>query len=199
MTGRAPLEGRARSVFGPSVSGSRRGGSARAGRSEGTTGWRFHPVMSLSDFMPYGAPELVEGAEPRMARATLLASGLVAMMVWCLGIVVASQPAVRELPTVFPRIPTFTPQTYAFQKRQPPGPVIPKVTRPEGELQPIPDEPPVLPSIEEPGPIGPVTPEKGGEPDQTQGGGAVVPCPCDDPAPGTFVYTDEFPQLVRSV
>lgn len=155
--------------------------------------------MSLSDFMPYGAPELIEGAEPRMARATLLASGLVAAIVWCLGIVVASHPGVRELSPVLPRIPAFELKAYEPEQPQPQRPVIPKFTQPEGELHPVPDEPPVLPRIEEPGPIGPAASDKVGEPDLTDSHGTVAPCLCDDPDPGTYVYTDEYPQLVRSV
>jgi protein TonB len=60
------------------------------------------------------------------------------------------------------------------------------------------DEPPVLPEIEEPGPIGPVAPVRGGEPDAT-GRGTLEPSVSDDPDPNTFVWTDELPQLVRSV
>jgi hypothetical protein len=52
--------------------------------------------MALSDFMPYGAPELLEGASPRMARSTFTATGLVAAIVCCIGIVVANRHVIQE-------------------------------------------------------------------------------------------------------
>jgi protein TonB len=158
--------------------------------------------MSLSDFMPYGAPELIEGAEPRMARATMVASGLVAALVWCLGIVAANHRVVRELPPVFPVMPSFDPKLYEPDKPRSPGPVIPvipKFVEPVGVLHPVAEVPPELPKIDERGPIGPVSPERG-EPDVPRGNAQVQEtCPCADPAPDAFVYTDEVPQLVRSV
>src|SRR5512144_1087361 len=79
MTGRASLEERARSVSGDSVK---------------PTGGGIHPVMALSDYMPYGAPELLDGASPRMAQATFMASGLVAAIVCSLGLLIASRPVI---------------------------------------------------------------------------------------------------------
>src|SRR5262252_3353128 len=56
--------------------------------------------MALSDFMPYGAPELLEGASPRMARSTLAASGLVALLAWGVGLIVANQHPLIEIPVI---------------------------------------------------------------------------------------------------
>ena len=61
--------------------------------------------MSLSEFMPYGAPELLEGASPRMARSTFTASALVAAMVCCLGLVTANRSSLRDITGCLPPPP----------------------------------------------------------------------------------------------
>jgi protein TonB len=152
--------------------------------------------MSLSDFMPYGAPELIDGAAPRMARATMMASGFVAVLVWCLGLVATSHPVVRELKPEFPPIRTFEPRDYVPE--HPPGPRAGiRTTEPLGDLRPVVDEP-VQPTIDDPAPVGPVSPERG-EPDEIGRGNMEDVGISDDPLPTEFVSTDEYPQLVRGV
>lgn len=41
--------------------------------------------MLLSEFVPHGAPELIEGASTRLARSTAVASAIVALLVVSLG------------------------------------------------------------------------------------------------------------------
>ena len=153
--------------------------------------------MALSDYMPYGAPELLEGASPRLARSTLVASGLVATLVFGLGILAASRPVMRELdPGSFPPS-IFEPLVYEPQPPPGPAPAIPRFKAVDGDYRPVVEAPPVLPSIEDPGPIGPASSDQRGEPEMVRGGPAPDPSP--DPPPDAFVYTDELPQLVRGV
>src|SRR5262245_41972338 len=141
MTGRAPHEGRARSVS---------GGSVR------TTGGGIHPVMALSDFMPYGAPELLEGASPRLARSTLLASGFVAVLIWCLGMVAANRSVERELPPVYVPPYDFHPEQFNEPKRDDGGFKVRPPKAAVSEYKPVITERPFEQEIEEPGPVGPV-------------------------------------------
>ena len=153
--------------------------------------------MALSDHMPYGAPELLDGASPRMARSTLVSSGLVAIMVWSLGLLAANHAVVLETREVG--------KAYLFEPKQyePTGPVQPSpivhITRDGGDFKMVPDDTPIQTEIETPGPAGPVSPDPSGEPDGVHDGGSLGPKPSPDPEPGCFVYTDELPQLVSQV
>ena len=62
--------------------------------------------MALSDFLPYGAPELLEGASARLARSTLVASTAVALLVVAMGAVLMRQarPTWDPVPDVVPPI-----------------------------------------------------------------------------------------------
>ena len=154
--------------------------------------------MSLSEFMPYGAPELLEGASPRMARSTFTASALVAAMVWGLGLVAANHPTLRTVEEDIGPKYTFDPKIYEPEKPSEPAPDVVKVRPPDGEIHPVDVEPPLAPRIEEPGSTG-LEPSSGkGEPDVVRDGGTVAPPPAE-PQPWEYVYTDELPQLVRSV
>jgi len=155
------------------------------------------PVMALSDYMPYGAPELLDGASPRMARATFLASGLVAAMVCCAGLIASSRPAVVEVPLGPARKYYLEPEV---RTKEPAGsgPVLVKVTKAPSIYHPVLNAPPLAPPIDEPPVAGPESSSHTGEPEAADGGGSV-PVQDVDPPPGVFVYTDELPQLVRAV
>lgn len=154
--------------------------------------------MALSDFMPYGAPELLEGASPRMARSTFTATGLVAAIVCCIGIVVANRPIVRER---FIEIPPVVFNPDEFHVLQPPGnpqPPVP-IKSFDGNFKSVPDEPLVPPSnVDEP-PVAPVSPVSGNGHDEVRDTPIAPPTSDADPLPGVYVNTDELPQLVRSV
>ena len=162
------------------------------------TGEGIHPVMALSDFMPYGAPELLEGASPRMARSTFAATAMVAALVWCLGIVAANRHPALE-PTIEIPPDVFNPEQ--LHVLPPPGttpPVVP-VTRIDGDFRPVPVETLVPPAIVDPASIAPVPPGPGTGSDvvRTQ---TIGPAPPErEPLPDEYVYTDELPQLVRGV
>ena len=156
--------------------------------------------MALSDFMPYGAPELLEGASPRMARSTLVASGLVAMLVWAAGALLASRPQpipVIELPPdPFRWMPPIQTQPSAPPQ---PVPVAPYVD-PAATPVPVPEAPSTPHTDEPPLPADP-TLQPTGDVSQVQPSGPAVPagCGCEEPLPTDYVYTDELPKLVRSV
>ena len=183
MTGRAPLEGRARSVSGGSVH---------------ATGEGIHPVMALSDFMPYGAPELLEGASPRMARSTFAATAMVAVLVWGLGIVAASRHPVLE-PTIEVPPDVFNPEQLHVLPPPSTAPPVARIARVDGDFRVIPVEALVPPTIVEPPSIAPVSPVRGtgSDVERTQ---TIGPAPPErEPLPDEYVYTDELPQLVRGV
>jgi len=154
--------------------------------------------MALSDFMPYGAPELLEGASPRMARSTLTATGLVAAIVCCIGIVVANRPVAQERVIEFP--PVFNPDR--FQVLQPPrsdSRRVPVHYEPIGNFEPGPEQVPEQPVILEPPASGPVTSGTDDGSDAARGPGNDPVTLDPDPLPNVYVYTDELPQLVRRV
>jgi len=154
--------------------------------------------MALSDFMPYGAPELLEGASPRMARSTFTATGLVAAIVCCIGIVVANRHVVPE-PVIEIPPDVFNPDR--FQVLQPPGKPVPPVpiTRFDGTFKPVHEETPEPPTIVDLPPVAPVSPVPGNGSDEVRDT-PIGPVTSDiDPLPGVYVYTDELPQLVRAV
>jgi len=154
--------------------------------------------MALSDFMPYGAPELLEGASPRMARSTFTATGLVAAIVCCIGIVGANRHVVQE-PVIEIPPDVFNPDE--FHVLQPPGnPQAPVPIKSfDGNFKSVPDEPLVPPSIVDEPPVAPVSPVQGNGHDEVRDTPIAPPATSDDPPLGLYVYTDELPQLVRRV
>jgi protein TonB len=155
--------------------------------------------MALSDYMPYGAPELLEGASPRMARSTFAATGLVAAMVCALGALVSSRPAVREVPAEVFRQFEFQPEIHEPQLQPGLVPVIPKVTPVAREFQPVADERTVVPAIDETPIVGAESSTHRGEPDTAPSGDDPIATPPADPLPGKYVYTDELPTLAHAV
>ena len=157
--------------------------------------------MALSDFLPYGAPELLEGASARLARSTLTASLGVALLVAGSGAILmqASRPALP--PVIIPVIrdlldvkvlgpePTFEehftpPAKNEFDPNATPE-VVDDVVVPEIEFT----KTLALDGLRGDGPTteGPAGPASGsGAADR----GA-------DPAWNDFVVVDEFPALVR--
>ena len=152
--------------------------------------------MALSDYFPYGAPELLKGAAARMARSTMGSSLLVTLLVVAFGAMRPSAVIDPEdlLPPSDPIVlqpPPLDQQLIAAPARPADAPPVELPDRSAiPELVPdVPEQdwedtgpPPTEPPSE--GPIGPVTPGSG-------------PCPCEpkavDPEPGEFVDVDELP------
>jgi protein TonB len=154
--------------------------------------------MPLSDFMPYGAPELLEGASPRMARSTFTASVLVAAMVCGLGLVTASRSGLNKAPGfTAPRREFKLDEFQLLEPLQPSPPAPPKVHVEGGDYRPVDVERPSVP-IADPSSIGSEASSDRGEPDAV-GQGTDTLAPPAEPRPDEYVYSDELPQLVRSV
>src|SRR5215472_4683638 len=158
--------------------------------------------MALSDYMPYGAPELLEGASPRMARATFTSTALVASLVWCLGIIVANHPGAAVPPEIEVPPDIFSPEQ--VRVHEPTGtvpPVIPITPSRNVEFHPVPDEKTQPPAIDPAPPVvsdSPALPGRKGEPDAMPTGPGSSPCLCTEPSPTEYVYTDELPTLVSA-
>ena len=158
--------------------------------------------MALSEYMPYGAPELLEGARQRMASSTAIATLTVAMIVCGLGSLLAH--STRTLAPEFPPLRTFVllppmlnppvdaPRTILVAP-------APASTHPQGLPVPVPDlVAPVLPADPaNPGEtiVQSVIPGPGGTTDLI---GRVAP---DGDFPGIhdYVYVDSVPNLVKGV
>jgi protein TonB len=160
----------------------------------------IHPVMALSDYMPYGAPELLDGASPRMASSTFAASTLVAAIVCCLGLLTAKQPLTRR-DVVCPS-PSDSSVFRQFTILQPPSSATQRApttyARP-ADFHPADVDPPPVAMIEEPVPAGPDPSAATGGPEGVRDADGVPPASGPDPLPSDFVYVDELPQLVRGV
>jgi len=156
--------------------------------------------MSLSDYMPYGAPELIDGAASRMARSTLVATGLVAMLTWCAGIAGFGGHAVVPVkPETIPGWVFLPPPRFPDQPPSAKPTRIVQPTNPFSIPKPVFDPPPVEPTMDERGPI------DANEPPDTRGPGGppgmVSPegCLCGGgPPPTEYVYRDVEPELLRS-
>ncbi|MEQ1833341.1 MAG: TonB family protein [Candidatus Eisenbacteria bacterium] len=157
--------------------------------------------MALSEYMPYGAPELLAGAEARLARATGVASLAIALLVGLVGAVGLRVMSRAASPAPDARIVEFLPpiDLHELLTWTPPSGTPPATADPHAEVRPLPGRPddiepvfadtrPTLASGAVAGPAGPI----GAVP-----AGPIVVAPEDDPPAGTFVFAEEYPNLVR--
>jgi protein TonB len=154
--------------------------------------------MALSEYMPYGAPELLAGSRSRMARATLAASLAVAMLVSGLGAILNRGGTTITLePFAGPIVllpPAELPKNY-----ETPPPVQPAPPLSHELLTPVP-----VPDRVAPQDI-PDTPSLPGAPGMQNGHDTAAPeshgvpmLPVEkDPEPGVFVPVDELPVAVQ--
>ena len=157
--------------------------------------------MALSDFMPYGAPELLDAAPARMARSTLVANLAVTLMVASVGLVTS-----RSIPTVTLEPDEIRVYTILDPLRPQELEPAPDHVEPAKPDQTIDEHANVEPRADtdvppsEPERIGPsVGPEgEGPGPDIVIPGTGTGTAPVPDPQPGEFVYTDEMPALVSA-
>jgi protein TonB len=158
--------------------------------------------MSLSEFMPYGAPELLEGAAPRMARSTMLATGLVMVLTWSAGLVAMRQPHVIELPgDLIPVIeiqppPRLRDESGRRERTAPEAPII----DPSTFVRPVDEEPPVVPPPIDAGKAESNQPPGREGPDSPPGIVGQGPCVCGGGEPVTpeYFYHDVEPELVTA-
>lgn len=155
-------------------------------------------TVSLFQFMPYGAPELLAAGRVHLARALAVSSLLPVLAFFALLAVVPMLRTVRLPPVVpsDPRIVDITRPTIIRPRA--PEAAVPSV-RPnpaEGVLVPVPETDEPLPPVTEKGP--PDIPPGPGV--RTHDGPAPGPrsgAPAADPTRGIWIYTDELPQAVR--
>lgn len=157
--------------------------------------------MALSDFMPYGAPELLDGAGSRMARATMLGSLCVATLVLALGAVLTrgfttvptALDPIREIKWM-PEVVIDDPLVHA----------VPRALTEQVLIDPHAAVRAVEEVLE---PAAPVTEFPPAPPGQSGTDRETVEVPPAsgsglltlqrDPLPGDYVYTDEYPAMVR--
>lgn len=160
--------------------------------------------IALYEFMPYGAPELLEASQPNLTRAIATASGgVIAAFGFALALATwfAAHPGVRvvELPPVidlFPA-PIILEPPHAPNTRP-----IPPIARPvDGPVVPVHDDQ-VVPNT----PIAPPSDAREGtregvqgDPPIAPGGASVAPPTNEHPLLGEFVPFDEAPVLITSV
>jgi protein TonB len=158
--------------------------------------------MALKDFMPYGAPELLDAAPERMARSTLMASLFVALLVATLGTITSRQVQVPVEPRV---VPDLTELLNVLIPPPPPSGVPPvEIARMQGEpdansiIKVKPDELVAPDNFKEfVAPVG----ATGTGPVDERATGEAAPGTIQwvEPTPEQFVYTDQMPALVRAV
>jgi len=153
---------------------------------------------SLFEFMPYGAPELLQSRRERLASAILVSSLTIAMAFAVAGglarlIVV---PAVVILPTTCP--PPVEPQQYWTQRRPPAPPPVPGARAPSFAGIPVPSAEPDIPQVKDGGKSmdGVAGPEVTGPTTDD----AIAP-PGDDalPPPNAYVWAEQYPEAITEV
>jgi protein TonB len=154
--------------------------------------------MALSDFMPYGAPELLDGSDRRLLRSTFLASSAVALLFPLLGLFVA-KTIIRDV-TIDPPpiVDTFgnvelLPPPPAPTQAPPGTPIVQDATP-----VPVPDIDRTVRDLEPAAPVQTVTPVSGGN------GTGVVPAQQGHaegnvPQIGEYVPHDVEPEIMREV
>ena len=155
--------------------------------------------MALSDFWPYGAPELLEGASARMARSTLLASLGVALMVVTLGALRPATFTAVVVPEPPPDVRRFMPPIDIDPPPVArPQPVTPPAEPTSDEAVPVPVPDKIAPEPVRTEPV--VDPRANDGPFErptTPGGGEHDAAPAKDPEPDVWVYVDEMPRPLR--
>jgi protein TonB len=156
--------------------------------------------MALSEYMPYGAPELLDGERARLARSTLAASLAVAMIVCGVGAIVARSGTATTTILVPPWDQIWVPPLVERQENYrttPPVPPAPQAD-PHSVVLPVPD--PVAPPDEfHDASALPSAQDNGGHagPATLTGHDGVVPPVEADPDPGSYRYVDELPNPIR--
>jgi protein TonB len=154
--------------------------------------------MALSDFFPYGAPELLKGAAARMARSTLGSSLGVALTIVALGVFrpTASPVVIEPIPERDPYVILPPPEDDTPPRDVPYVPPAQEQVPENAPPEIVPDD------IAEPKEVGPVEPDArpgedptGREPAQGRDPGGVPPEA--DPDPNQWIPVDEMPSTLH--
>lgn len=159
--------------------------------------------MALSDFMPYGAPELIDDADARLARSTTVACLMVAALVVVSGVIAtrgftslsSAEPEMR----VFVFDPPSLGEQPVQQVRARITPAI--IADPHANVRAVPDVPdmPVAPVPLE---LGLLTTDPGSGSTPPTSAGALegvrpFVASTDDPPADGVQYAEEFPNVVQ--
>lgn len=157
-------------------------------------------AVPLSQFMPYGAPDLLAAGPSNLSRA-VIASSLLAVAAFSLVVMAAWLWPDRVVkPITIPPIPHIIDNTEILPPPKAPpsiAPVVPRGMPKDGLIQPIPDDPEIK--------AGPIEPPRAGEPDGREGVNAVPNAPVAPVAPEVipdrhaYIYSDELPITVKEV
>lgn len=155
--------------------------------------------MALSDFFPYGAPEVLDGAPARMARSTMTASLGVALLVVMGGALLSRQVTLVIEPDPIV-IPADLIDVTVLQPPPSNSPPVPRTEVAPREAVPVP-VPDVEKKVIEPDPGPPPTPTRGTTTEPGPPSGTATEtrgfAPTRDPLPGEYVAVDEMPAQVR--
>jgi protein TonB len=157
----------------------------------------------LYEFMPYGAPELMEAGRPQMSRALLLSSAT-ALVVYALSSQLAPllerkieppNSTVVDITAVWPPPP---PLVNVAPPPAAPAPPIVRQTPSLGVPVPVPEAaavPAVAPSV------GPSDAHETGAPSALVPSNATAVAPATEALPpfGTWVYVEQLPQAIKEV
>ena len=161
-------------------------------------------TVQLYEFMPYGAPELLESRQRHMGRALLLSSGALLLLLAIVGAVAPLLGTTKPAPVILPV--EIMPQIKEH-RIDPPKPIAPPLPHPTPQAHspvakpaipvPVPDAAPT--PIETPTPT----------PSNTDAGPAIPSGPStgtttgvgDDalPSPDAPTYVEQLPTVVKSV
>ena len=158
-------------------------------------------AVTLYEFMPYGAPELLESRRRHMSRALVLTSAA------ALGLYALTRGVAFLIPapTVAPHHLVFTPEPFVIPQPRvdvtPPTPRIPAepVTHPAAPPEPVRDDIALPSELIDPTP-GPVEESATGViPGTIERGTVVGPAPEVLPELGQWVYVEQEPAAIREV
>lgn len=159
--------------------------------------------MALSQFMPYGAPELLADQDQRMARASAVATSLLVLLFVGLMLVIPRAPIAANRPAEFPSEEHWMePPPLDPPAERPVAPAAPSQLPGESVPVPVPDV--LVPETPADAPADPGSADEPGEgstgPGQDEGGGL----PGDggvaerDPVWGVYELVEELPVLISS-
>ncbi len=156
--------------------------------------------MALSDYMPYGAPELIEDADARLARSTTVACLMVAALVVVSGVIATRGSS--NLSSAEPKMPVFVfdpPALWAPPVQQARTRITPAtIADPHATVRTVPDEPVAPVPLE----TGLLTTDPGNgsttsTPAGALDGGRPLVASTDDPPVDGVQYAEEFPNVVQ--
>ena len=160
----------------------------------------MRPAVALYEFMPYGAPDLIESRCRHLSRALVLTStSALALYALIMGIAALIPSAPRELKQTI----MVDPEYWVPVEPQPPASKpAPSIHKPapasHQDAVPLPVPDPLAPAID-PNPGTAPGPVESNSPATTSEVGTPTPQPETLPARGEWVYVEQTPAVVRMV